>query len=104
MGSRRNYLWLFERVRNGFFIGFVYVAIGLLLSKIKTKLKDGIIPFIIGFISYYFNIEIGLILFATGAFIIVINLNIKEFKCYKFLNYTKYPCKLASVFCIIKIK
>ena len=80
------YLWLFERVRNGFFIGFVYVAIGLLLSKMKTKLKDGIIPFIIGFISYYFNIEIGLILFATGAFIIVINLNIKEFKCYKFLN------------------
>lgn len=80
------YTWLFERVRNGFFIGFVYVSIGLYLSKHKLSIKKGIILFIIGFILYYFNIEIGLILFATGTFLIVINLDLKEFKGYKFLN------------------
>lgn len=81
------YVYLFERVRNGLFKGFVYVAIGLLLSKNKKiNIKYGIIIAIIGFIIFYFKYEIGLLLLAPGIFIIIYNIDLKDKKIYDYFR------------------
>ncbi len=86
------YLFIFERVRNGFFDSFVYVAIGFYLSKqTKLDLSLGWGLFIIGLISYYFKITIGLLPFATGFFILICHIKLKS---NRFLSYFKVTSTL----------
>lgn len=99
------YLWLFERVRNGIFKGFPYVAIGLYLSQLKKlQLTNGMVLFLIGFIIYYFKFEIGLIPLATGLFILICNINIKDNKYIPYFRFTSlYIYLLHMIFIFIYI-
>lgn len=72
------YLYLFERVRNGIFKGFPYIAIGLYLSKQKLEMKNikVYLMLIIGLILYYFRLDVGLYFMAIGVFLFVLNLKV----------------------------
>lgn len=76
------YLWLFERVRNGIFKGFPYVAIGMLVAHRKTKIswKYSFLLFVTGMILYYCNIQFGLLLYMTGFFLCLLCIPIKSCK------------------------
>jgi len=72
------YLYLFERVRNGIFKGFPFVAVGLYLSKLKSEIRNIkiYIMILIGFLLYYFKIDVGLFLMSIGVFLFVLNLKV----------------------------
>lgn len=76
------YQWLFERVRNGIFKGFPYVAIGMLVAHRKTKIswKYSFLLFVTGMIFYYCNIQFGLLIYATGFFLCLLCIPIKSCK------------------------
>ena len=74
------YVWLFERVRGGIFIGFPYITIGLFLAQYQRQVswKFSITISIVGILLYYFKVTFGLMLFATGFFLFVLDLKIKS--------------------------
>lgn len=73
------YLWLFERVRNGIFKGFPYVAIGMYIAHMKTKVswKCSFLILVIGMILYYYKIQFGLFIYTTGFFLCLLAIPLK---------------------------
>jgi surface polysaccharide O-acyltransferase-like enzyme len=67
------YFSLFQKTRNGFFVGFLYVSLGMFCSKLdKASLWHILLIFLIGFIGMYLALPLANSLVVFALFVISI--------------------------------
>ncbi len=73
------YFEIFQKTRNGFFVGFMYVAIGMRLSKIKRMPLLLIVGFLsIGIVGVITNITLLYSLIVTVLFVAAVSIRIRN--------------------------
>ena len=92
------YFSVFQKTRNGFFVGFLYVALGLLCSRFESMpLMWIIITFILGLVGVFCKIPLLNILLVFSLFVITISLEISFVRFQQF----SYLRVLSSIFFLI---
>lgn len=88
IGGGNAYYSIFKTTRNGFFIGFPYMALGLLISSCrcrpsKTKL---FVLLIIGFVAQLFKIPLSDFVTIYALFVLILDLNLPTRKYDLYIN------------------
>lgn len=97
------YFSAFQKTRNGFFVGFLYVSLGMLCSKLE-KVSSGAILLIllVGIICMYMNIPLSVALVVFALFIISISFQSDSLsncnsQVYRYLSSIIYFCHMIWV-------
>ena len=97
------YFTLFSKTRNGFFVGLLYVSLGMFCSKLKEVSIWAILPiFSIGLLGIYMDIPLSNALVVFALFLISISfqsdsLYIWNSQVYRYLSSIIYFCHMIWV-------
>lgn len=74
------YYKIFQTTRNGVFLGFFCVSIGVLLSEQEKFIKPSVsfMTFIVGFAGSYFSIPLSSVLLAVSLFIVAVRYPMRD--------------------------